>query len=308
MTTPAPTAKHPQTKTQQRDSVAHSYGFNLAFMNSDPDLKNLFAKATADGIEYAWTKDQFTAALQNTQWFKTHSSAWRQASYESVADATTFKAKTATTRADLAKNAAKMGAVLSDKELDNLTHKVQWLGWDSSQQDNFLSGYVGVAHSGPLKGQYLGDAGANADALQKLAAANGYTINDKQLQQWNQAIGKGSQTVENYGDFMRRQAAVMFPSFSDELLAGQNMHDVANPYINSMANVLEMNPQAITLKDPTLRRALSSPDPKTGKPAAMGIADFEQSLRSDARWQHTDNAKQSAATTVLGIGRIMGLQ
>lgn len=300
-----PPAPHKST----RADVAHTYGFNLAFMNSDPDLKKLFAAATSGGVEYAWSQDQFTAALQNTNWFKKHSEAWRNAAFESVGpNATEFKSKTADIRSNLADSAAKMGAVLSDAELDKLTHNVQWLGWDASQQSNFLGGYVDVAHSGPLKGQYLGEAGANADALRKTANANGYKLSDSQLQQWNQAIGKGDQTVANYGDFMRRQAALMFPSFSDELHAGSDMTDVANPYINAMADTLELNPNTINLQDPTLRKALSTTDPKTGKPAAMGIADFEQSLRNDARWQTTTNAKQTAATTVLGIGRIMGLQ
>lgn len=296
--------ENPTDKHVIRSQTAAEYGWSITMMNSDPELSKLFKKAVAN----TWDPARFGAELKNTKWFKTHSETARNALIAKTVDPATWKATIDSNTKALKDHAASLGAVLSDKQLAKIVGDTTLLGWNASQQQDAMAKYVSVASSGPNKGQYIGGAGANAQALRATAANNGYTINDKDLATWSKSIAAGDSTVDDYQQFMRRQAALSFPSFSDELYAGADMKSVANPYINSMANILEMDPETITLQDPTIRKALASKDPKTGKPAAMAMYDFEDSLRSDSRWQYTDNAKQSAATTVLGIGRMMGLQ
>lgn len=282
-------------KREERENAAASYGWNLALLNSDPDLKKAFRKAVKEG----WSPQRFVAEVQDTKWFTKHSAAWRQSEVERTVDPGTWKAKQKQNRASIADLAAKTGAVLSAKQLAKITDNAMMFGWDNAQIQNNLSQYVNYANEGPLKGQYIGDAGRNADALKETARNNGYHISDKDLGKWNRAIAAGESSVDDYKAFMRRQAALTFPSFATELEAGADMMDIANPYINSMARILELAPNDLDLTNSTIRKALASKNEKTGKPEAMAMYDFEDSLRKDARWAYTDNAH----TEVLGQGR-----
>lgn len=292
--------------TDQRANTAADYHWAITMLNSDPELKKLFNKATDP--KNNWSPDRFQAELMNTKWFQKHSADQRQALIASKVDPATWNATIAKNAKGLRDSAATMGAVLSDAQVTKMARDSLTMGWNEAQTQDALGAYVRVAASGPNKGQYIGAAGQNAQAMRATAEDNGYTISDKDLAKWTTSIATGDSSVADYQQFMRRQAALSFPSFADELYAGADMKSVANPYITQMANILELDKDTITLQDPTIRRALASRDPKTGKPAAMAMYDFEDSLRQDARWQKTDNAKKSAATTVLGIGRIMGLQ
>jgi hypothetical protein len=286
-----------------RKNAAAQYGWSLAILNSSPDLKKLFNNA----VTYGYSPARFVAELQDTNWFKTQSAQQREADIQKTVDSKTYQDQFNTQKSDLGAIAQSMGAVLTDAQLTKMTNDSQALGWDQTQQKNALASYVTLALSGPNKGQYLGAAGQNQQALLATAQANGYTLSDSDMAKWQQSIASGQQTVADYQQFMRRQAALSYPSFSDELLAGNDLKDVANPYINSMSNILEIPANQISLQDQTLKKGLAQTNPQTGKPTALSMPDFENMLRQDPRWQYTDNAKQSAANTVLNIGKIMGV-
>ena len=67
-----------------------------------------------------------------------------------------------------------------------------------------------------------------------------------------------------------------------------------------MAQVLEINPQTIGLDDKTLRSAIGDKE--------MTLYDWQNSLRKDARWQYTDNARQSVSSSALNVLKDLGFQ
>jgi hypothetical protein len=280
--------------SQKRADAAASYGWSLAILNSDKELKKIFGKAVTAG----YTPDRFVAEVRNTKWYQKHSDTWRQNEILRVTDPTTYKQREAAQRAVTNDVAQALGATLTSAQLDKMAHNTTMFGWNESQIRDSLVDYVHVANSGPLRGQYLGEAGKNAQALQDAAYKNGYKIPDASLNDWNKSIMRGDRTVDDYHQFVRRAAATSFPTFATELLAGADLDEIAAPYKASMARILELNDNEVNLFDPTIRKALASSD-KNGKPAAMPIYDFENSLRSDARWMRTDNAHKE----VLGLGR-----
>jgi hypothetical protein len=68
-----------------------------------------------------------------------------------------------------------------------------------------------------------------------------------------------------------------------------------------MATVLEINPNTISLNDPTLRGAI-------GPDKEMSIYDFQRSLRKDPRWQYTNNAREEVSDVALKVLRDFGFQ
>ena len=92
------------------------------------------------------------------------------------------------------------------------------------------------------------------------------------------------------------------PEKVQKLLAqGIDLDTVYSPYKNLMASILELNPESIDLKDPTLRLAF-------GPDKEMPIYDFEKTLRKDYRWQYTDNAKRDVSNVALKVLRDFGFQ
>ena len=69
--------------------------------------------------------------------------------------------------------------------------------------------------------------------------------------------------------------------------------DLASPYLQSYATILEVPPGSINLFDPLVKSALQSKDPKTGANTVKPIWQFETDLRSDPRWKATKNAQDS---------------
>ena len=57
----------------KRTTIGWFFGFALAFMNSNPELKHLFDQA----VKHSWLAAEFIARLRGTKWFKHHSAAVR---------------------------------------------------------------------------------------------------------------------------------------------------------------------------------------------------------------------------------------
>lgn len=278
-----------------RENAAADYGFALSVLRSDKGLKKAFEDAIAEG----WTPQRFIAEVRDSKWFKSHNDAWRTSEILRLSGDPSYKTDLAESKANARNLAAQMGSVLSDKQLDQFATNSYRFGWNDAQQKDFLATYVKVASGGPLKGQYIGEAGKNAAELRAIALRNGYKIPKDSLGKWSRDIMAGNATVQDYEQRIRNQAAAAFPTFAEELRAGADLEDLASPYKSSMARLLEIPEGEVTLFDPKIRKALASKDTKTGKPVATPLYEFEDQMRADPRWMKTDNAH----TEVMGLGR-----
>ena len=100
-------------------------------------------------------------------------------------------------------------------------------------------------------------------------------------------------TVQDAQNAIKKQAQAMFPAWTKQLDAGQTVADLASPYMQSMAQILEVNPGSVNLFDPTIKKALQYKDPKTGATTSQPLWSFENTLRNDPRWKQTKNAQDS---------------
>ena len=95
---------------------------------------------------------------------------------------------------------------------------------------------------------------------------------------------------------------------ADRINAGYTVKQIADPYIQSQARLLELNPDSIGLSDPSIQQALMSKD-QSGKPAAMSVWEYEQQLRNDPgsgpRTPRTRSWEQPRASSSSGGDRLM---
>lgn len=144
-------------------------------------------------------------------------------------------------------------------------------------------------------------AAITSQSILGTARANGITLNQNEIDNFTKQVQDGTdiKVIQNQ---IRSIAANGMPDNVKKLLnEGVDLDTVYAPYKNLMASVLELNPESIDLKDPTLRLAFG-PDKETT------IYDFEKALRKDYRWQYTDNAKRDVSNVALKVLRDFGFQ
>jgi hypothetical protein len=133
------------------------------------------------------------------------------------------------------------------------------------------------------------------------AKANGVNLNQTQLDAFTKRIQDGTD-AKIIDSEIRNIAGLGMPEKVQKLLnQGIDLDTVYSPYRNLMASILELNPDSIDLRDPTLRSAI-------GPDKEIPIYDFEKNLRKDPRWQYTDNAKRDVSNVALKVLRDFGFQ
>jgi hypothetical protein len=119
------------------------------------------------------------------------------------------------------------------------------------------------------------------------------------------SVADGSSTEQFWTDQLKAQAIGANPAWADQLNAGLTMKQIASPYIQTYANILGIDPAAVTLNDNLLKRGLQGTDPT--KPAAMPLWEFEKQVRQDPRWAQSKDAMDSLSNTGSTILRQWGL-
>jgi len=152
-----------------------------------------------------------------------------------------------------------------------------------------------------------GPAGDYFVKLKNFAGNNGIRLSDENATVYaNQIVGKAvsEDTILNT---IRESAATAFPSLSEKIKNGITVKSLADPYIQSMSDILEVPASSVDLFDPHIRSALSY-TMKDGAVGTKSIYDFERELRQDPRWEYTEKARKEVAGATMQVLRDFGLQ
>jgi len=201
----------------------------------------------------------------------------------------------------VADRALALGITLAQKDVDEIVNNALAMGISASSSlvDGLIRAKLTYA-----PGTALGGAAGGALAqLKKTAAANGLDFDAQfgtQAQTWLSKILQG-ESPDTFENVIREAASAGLPDNVKSLLKlGVNLDTVYAPYKNIMASVLEVNPETIGLNDKTLRSAIGQKE--------MTLYDWERSLRKDARWQYTNNARQEVSSIGLNVLQQLGFQ
>jgi hypothetical protein len=273
-----------------KKEVAEDYGFVMALFNSSQELKKLFNTA----IKKGYTADKFQAELRDTKWWKTRSQDERDFLTLKYGDPATANAKLSAAKISARQLGNSMGiqetAFTKDK-MDQVAYNMVAKGWTESQARYYLGQYVTFQND-----NRQGEGGETIDKLHALSYSMGIKMSGSWYADSARAIVRGVATEQDMEDKIRKQAKALFPQWSKQIDAGQSVSDLASPYFQSMANILELPAGSINLYDPTVRKALQYKD-KTGVNTVKPIWQFENDLRKDPRWNKTQNAQDSMMQT-----------
>lgn len=279
------------------EDLAADYGWAYSFLQSDSSLSGLFSQAVKDG----WSKDMFQAKLRETDFWKNNSDTARKALQEKATDPATWAAKMDANKLLISDMAAKMGAAIPDGKLPKLAEDMAMFDMNEEQLTPILSDWIDFV-GGTLKGQ----AGMFEHSMRQYAGDMGVDIGDQSVKNYAQLMVKGLSSQQDFKNFINDQASSAYPAFAEQIKGGQTLKAIANPYIQTMAQQLEINPNDIGLGDPTIKSALNGLDAQ-GKPVGKNLVDFQDSLRGDPRWRSTQQAQDKSMSIGRNVLKNLGL-
>lgn len=295
------------TPTLDRDELASQYGLTSALINSSKELKSLFNKAVAG----TWSADKFAAQLKNTKWWSTQSDTLRKYVTLKYTDPATFnqnwsngqyKINALAVQVGLGNQIGKGGK--SSALLKSAIYNSIALGWSDARIKDWL-GARSTTHGGVM----WGEAGEAFDKLHTAAYLNGMSYSSDWYKKNATAIASGKSTEETVEATVRAAAAARFSGYKDQILAGQNVMDLAAPYIKSLSDLLELPETDVDLFNTHIAKAM------TAKPAAgtassgsqTPLWQFENEVRNDPLWRKTNNARESMMTVAHQVAKDFGL-
>lgn len=174
--------------------------------------------------------------------------------------------------------------------------------YDNAETDNQIDIKALALNSGKAIG---GTTGGSIADLRAYARAFGIKYSDADFNRWSEEVFSGRTTAFDIQQKIRQDSASAFPMYSDKILNGESVDSIGSAYKSSFANILELDADSADWNDPLLRKALQYT--QDGKPAVMPVWMFEQELRKDARWQYTDNARESVYNAIYQVGTDFGV-
>lgn len=283
--------------------LAASYGFAAAFLNSDPELKTLFAQA----VKHTWDPAMFTAKLRATKWFQHHSASVRNAIVMKTSDPASYRAEVDKMFASVKDAWGKAyGVGTAPSQLKAWAETAFRMGWSQEQLLDQMG--QSVKWSAMLTNKNLGGTAAQTKSqLAELTAQYGIDPGNTWRAVNLKRVMTGGDTIEGIQSRVREMAKQQYAAFADQIDAGRTVQEIADPYVQKMADLLELNPADIGLKDSRVQAALVGTKDKKGVPVAQSLNDFANSVRQDKRWQYTANAKQQVADVGSQLLRGFGL-
>lgn len=275
--TPAVTPKLSATE------LAEQYGLSSALINSSSELKKLFQQA----VSGSWSPQRFQASLKNSNWWKTQPDSLRKYITTKYTDPATLTRQSAEAGAKLNRIAVEvgLGSQMSggkpSKLLVSAVYNSLALGWSDQRIKDWLGTQVG------LHGEMMwGEAGEAFDKLHAAAYSNGMRYSSSWYRDRAREVVSGRSTQTTVEDQIRRQAAARYTAYREQILAGQNVMDLASPYLKTVSTLLELPESDVDLFNKHVSRAMTAQ-------GTTPLWQFETDVRADPLWKKTNNARES---------------
>lgn len=280
-----------------------NYGLAASFMESDPELANIYSQAVAG----TWSTDQFQAALQNTDWWRNNSDSARQMLAEKYSNPAQYQQDIQNKTTQLNDLAAKLGVHISATGMNSLADLALVTNMNDAQINGYLSKYLELNQ----QGHFSGYAGQVELGVREYAREMGVPLSDDYVERAVSGIVAGADTLQARRASIQTIAAQTFPAYAQQINGGMTVGQIAAPYLATQAKLWETDPNKIDLFDPTLRGALqqstSAGENAPSTPTQMPLYDFEKQLRSNAKWLKTNNAREAINSTASQVLSDMGL-
>jgi len=202
-----------------------------------------------------------------------------------------------------------LGREATDKEIASITKKLT-----AAQKANPLRTVNGMTVGGLNAEQFITDiikSGSEftskkqakedlvARGIEDTLNSNGISYKPGQVQAYADRV-KNGEDLKVIEAEIRDIASLGQPDAIKKLMAaGTDLETIYAPYKRTMAASLGINPDTITLDDPTLRMAI-------GPDKEMSLYDYKKAIRQDNRWKYSQEANDEVTNMISQVKRDFG--
>jgi hypothetical protein len=303
------------------------YGGIDEVFRTDKDLRKLLRRAIGDVDDATddYTQERFLSELENTTWWKSNAGPIRQRGfYKRQYDdlVKTLKTNDPNYQATLdelnktseygrglsgviskVKNTARAQGVQMDDTTATIVAKNLYDYANEGDDTKIREAVLGAGKFGGGN-LYTGQAGINIRTLRDIAAANGIDFDTQfstSKDTWLSRIAQG-ESIETFKDIIRKTAQNAW-NLDDRTRAlldqGVDLETIYSPFKKTMATILELPEEKITLNDLASKGVIGGEKP-------MNLYDFRKALRQDERWQYTENARTEMSNLTENLLRDFG--
>lgn len=284
-------------------TLNENYGLAASFMESDPELADLYSRAVAE----TWSTDKFQAELQSTEWWMKNSDTSRKMLVEKQTNPAQYQQDINNRVIELTDLASKLGVHLSANGMQTLASMSLVMNLNDAQINTYLSKYLELSQ----QGHFSGYAGQVELGVREYAREMGVPLTDEYVKNAVTGIVSGADSLQARRADIQTIAENTFPAYADQIKEGVTVGQLAAPYLAAQAKLWEVDPNKVDLFDPTLRGALQQTtavkDDGSSIPTQLPLYDFEKQLRQNPKWLSTKNARESMSTTANQVLSDMGL-
>jgi hypothetical protein len=283
-------------------TALNAYGFVGDLANSIPELKSIFAQAAQE----EWAPAQFERAVMDSKWYRSNAETVRFHITQQKTDPATWRQTLGNGAEKVYLLQREMGLVPNGPERrQQIAQFFLYNNYDDEQIRRWLAQHSQQAVNS--EGAFAGQAAELEEHMRQVATNYGVSATSSFLRAQVKSIQAGEYNLEGFESLMRARAKAAFPQFAQQLDSGLTVRDIADPYISTMANTLEIAETELDLTDRNVKMALSQRQ-SDGSMGSMPLWEFERKLKDDPRWDKTKQAREQAFSAIATIGRDFGFE
>ena len=276
-----------------------AYSVQMALIDSDPSLKEVFQRDVYDPImagKEPVTSAKFKADIINTNWYKSYAEPAREAKAAELGDPATWKESVASTEKIIQDNAREMGYDVTPEQVAQLARialnkaggKAQAVGGlVLNEVKNQITSLGKINTSGGLAASGVANLKATASDY-----GVGNLFNDDWYKEKQDAILKGVTTQAAVDGLIKSTAKSAYSALAPQIDAGLSVKSILAPYSSLYGNILEVAPGSANISDPKFASKVFIQDPTDpSKQVLKPLWQYQQDLKSDPRWAYTQNAR-----------------
>ena len=197
-----------------------------------------------------------------------------------------------------AKEVSSLTAKLVDAQAKNPYKKnAQGMTVGGLNAEQFITDLVKATPEYSTKQQAKQDV--TAQSISNVARANGLTLRPDEIKAYADRV-KNGEDIKTIESQLRTVASLGQPDTIKKLMAdGTDLETIYAPYKRTLATSLGLNPETITLDDPTLRMAI-------GPDKEMSLYDYKKAIRQDSRWKYSEEANNEVNDMINQVKRDFG--
>ena len=272
----------------------------LAFLLNDPEIGKLLTEAV--DFNKGYSPETFRAKLYQTRWWKTKSETQRNWLIKVKTDPAEANRLAQSYKVQMAQAAMAYGVRIPDSILTSMSRSGLSKGFDPTGPEMMYRFSLLAKKFG---GEYGARRTASRSIQQQARRDYFYPMSNRNAAEWGDKIARGLATPDDVMVAVRSRAQQMFPQFSTGLAQGHTMADLTDGQRQTIAEELELDPEAIDFTQGRWSKVLGVPD-KSGKVRPMNLFETRRLAREDSRFWNTTNGKALDAEMANNLSKTFG--